>query len=334
MMTFFENKKIILTILFACFAQLASPLPSIKRVPDKVLGLSENQHSVVFIYKGGDLYQQKMLTAFRDARKDFGIFSYNVDAITDENLMELTAVLADDNVKSVCVATSEIPDVMLRLLVKLDKMIVFTDAKLPNRVGRFAVEKADENKFAQMLVDELAKVIANEGDVAIFVPKEKDEYSEVFLQAIFDFCKTSRREHSKIAMIEIPRFDNEGINNAVKFAIRTYPHLKAIISLSPDLTEKVCLAMESQLESLRIPVTGIFTPSKAESFVKSKTLPFFACWNPDIAGKFLAGFFENQLCNKDFPQDIRASEDEDKTLYYMPPFKYDENTLQNWPKIF
>jgi DNA-binding LacI/PurR family transcriptional regulator len=275
--TFFENKKIIFVVLFATFAEVIFPLPSIKRLPDNVLEISENQNAVVFIYRGEDLYQRKMLLAFRNARRDFGIFSYNVDGINEENLMELTEILTDDNVKSVCVATADVPDIMLRILVKLDKMIVFTDEKLPNRVGKFAVEKADENKFAQMLVDELAQIISNEGDVAIFVPKEKDEYSELFLQAIFDFCKISKKEHSEIAMIEIPRFSDEEIKNAVKFTIMTYPNLKAIVSLSPNLTEKVCLAMESQNENLQIPVTGICTPSVAENFVQSETVPFFAC---------------------------------------------------------
>ena len=243
---------------------------------------SEKKLSIAFVPKlVGIPYFSAMEKGGKEAAKNLGIkFIYDGPFTADvSKQVEIIDNLITKGVDVITVAPND-PAAIVPVLKKAKSrgiLVITSDTDGAENIREIFVNQALQEQIGYKTMDELAKAMNYEGEIAIVSCGATAWNLNTWITA--ELARLTKYPKMKLVTIRYAEEDIQLAINITLDLINAFPDLKGIIGQCTTSAPGVAEAVEQAGKKGKIVATGVSTPSMMKKYVKSGTVKSFVLWN-------------------------------------------------------
>ncbi|QWW19464.1 autoinducer 2 ABC transporter substrate-binding protein [Schaalia sp. 19OD2882] len=248
--------------------------------------------SVAFVPKiQGIPFFEAMNAGGKKASEEFGFtWVYSGPTTADPAAQsEVVRSLIQQNVSTLMVAPND-PDSMSPLITEAQGKgikVGAADTDAPNSTREVFVEQASAEGIGSALVDQIAKAIGDEGEIAIVSCGQTAVNLNSWIKVINEKIPA---EHPKITIVDTVYADEDQAKAVTmsKNLINANPKLKGLIGMCTTSAPGVAQAVQESGKIGTIQTVGVGTPASMLPYLKDKSSHASVLWNVEDFGYLTA----------------------------------------------
>jgi len=243
------------------------------------------------------------------------------------------------SVDAICVAPNQ-PKAVGRFIEKAQTAgikVLTWDTDAPESSRDLMVNQIDDKVLGEMLMDELARQMNEEGEWAIVIASLEAtnlntwrRYAEARWQ--------EKYPNMKLVATEVTREDENLAREKVETLFNAYPNLKGLIAFDSNSVPGACEAAKRTGKAGRIAIVGNSTPGKMRPYIKEEVLECFFLWDPRALGELTIRSAHALITGTDLKPGmelqgwgpLRFSEQDEKMLILSDPIRFTKDNIDQY----
>jgi ABC-type sugar transport system substrate-binding protein len=250
-------------------------------------------------------------------------------------------------VDAICVAPNE-PEAVTRFIEKAQKAGIpvitwdsdaSTKGESADSKRRVMVNQIDDTVLGQMLMDDIARQMGEEGEWLIVIAS----LTAANLNNWKDIAIARQKEkYPNMQLIEPPVITNENENeaiDAVRSKLNSNPNIKGIIAFDSNSLPGAAEAIKQSGKSGQIALTGCSSPDKMRPFLKEGALESFYLWDPrelgDLTVRLAVAIANGEeikpgLKLPGYDKELRFSNSDPTTIIMADPIRFTKENIDDY----
>ena len=170
-----------------------------------------------------------------------------------------------------------------------DIKVVTYDSDAAEDARDLFINQANAEDLGRTQVQELAKQIDSEGEIAILSATANATNQNTWIEFMKD--ELTKPEYAKMKLVKVAygNDDDQKSFEETQGLLQAYPDLKGIISPTTVGIAAAARYLQGSKYKGKVKLTGLGTPNQMRDFVKDGTVEAFELWDPGKLG-YLAGY--------------------------------------------
>jgi len=188
-------------------------------------------------------------------------------------------------VDAICVAPNQ-PQTIKRFVEKAQDRgikVLTWDSDAPESGRSFMVNQVDDQKLGEMLMDDMARQMGEEGEWAVVIAS----LDAANLNTWRSFAEARAAEkYPKLVKVDtvVTNEDENKARQSVETLLNKYPNLKGMIAFDSNSVPGAAEALKRTGRAGKVALTGNTTPGKMKNYIKEGILESFYLWDPRALG--------------------------------------------------
>src|SRR5262245_26993135 len=188
-------------------------------------------------------------------------------------------------VNAICVAPNQ-PKTIRRFVEKAQAAgikVLTWDTDAPESGRDLFVNQVDEKVLGEMLMDDLAKQMGEEGEWAIAIAS-LDAANLNTWRRFAEARAKQKYPRMKLVATEVTKEDENFARQKVETLLNAWPNLKGIIAFDSNSVPGASEAVKRAGKVGKVAIVGNSTPNKMRPYIKEGVLQSFYLWDPRELG--------------------------------------------------
>lgn len=242
-------------------------------------------------------------------------------------------------VHAICVAPNQ-PKTIQRFVEKAQASgikVLTWDTDAPESGRDAFINQVDEKLLGEMLIDDLARQMGEEGEWAIAIAS-LDAANLNTWRRHAEARAAEKYPRLRLVATEVTKEDENYARQKVETLLNAYPNLKGIIAFDSNSVPGAAEAVKRSGKIGRVAIVGNSTPRKMRPYIEAGVLESFYLWDPRELGALTVRVAKALLDGEKLQPgmtlpgygDVTFSERDSSTVIMAKPIRFTKENIDNY----
>ncbi|ANA78773.1 rhamnose ABC transporter substrate-binding protein [Paenibacillus glucanolyticus] len=309
----------------------------------------KKKHAIIF-KNTGNPYGEKMMEGFKNAVEEQGneAILKAPDQPTAEAQIQMIEELISQKVDSISVAANDEDALQpaLKKAMNAGIQVLSLDSALNPASRKVHVNQADPERIGRTLIQGVAEMIGNEGQIAILSATSQASNQNIWIEWMKKELEDPK--YSSIELVKVAYGDDlrDKSVSETEALLKSYPDLKGIIAPTTVGIAAAGKVLTDKGLKGKVQLTGLGLPSEMAEYIQSGVSQWMYLWNPIDVG-YMTGYTADALVKGDITGAVGnkftagelgekeiVADGEGTQIMLGDPFKFDASNIAEWKDVY